>query len=496
MGVTGTWEGDERRRRARRIDDVPLLADASQRSARQPMERDGAAPGRVAFVALLCAPAVVLAGWLAVELLSDSRPIPAALAATAALVWIALLLPILRSSSRSWTVEELRRKRTARAARRGLARNEFVLEYQPQVDLQTGVPSGVEALVRWHRGGRTVPPAEFLPAVESSDVIVPLTERILEMAVAQAEEWHRSGRDLRVAVNLSASNLADFAVVGVLDRLLARHAVPPELLVLEVTETTVLENPERTRAVLEAIAERGVAISIDDFGIGYSSLLWLRIFPIDEVKVDRSFVAQMSGEGRAFVEGVIRLARDLSMRVVAEGIELESALAELQELGCRSGQGFLFARPMPAEQVAGWFDAHRETGWGRRETTISIDPDFDQIATVRDVVTERSIQAGMSRSEIWDMRVAVTEALANAIEHGPRAEDDLIHVRIAEEGGELRLDVAGGGRGADAGPTTRDPERGRGISIMTGTMDRLRLSYDRDRSLTRMAKSLRPPGPS
>jgi anti-sigma regulatory factor (Ser/Thr protein kinase) len=102
----------------------------------------------------------------------------------------------------------------------------------------------------------------------------------------------------------------------------------------------------------------------------------------------------------------------------------------------------------------------------------------------------------MSRSDIWDMRVAVTEALANAIEHGPRAEDDLVHVRIAEEGGELRLDIAGGGRGSDNGPTPHDPERGRGISIMTGTMDRLRLSYDRDRSLIRMAKSLRPPRPS
>jgi EAL domain-containing protein (putative c-di-GMP-specific phosphodiesterase class I)/anti-sigma regulatory factor (Ser/Thr protein kinase) len=376
--------------------------------------------------------------------------------------------------------------------RRALEHGELELHYQPQVDLRTGSPYGVEALLRWRRGETMIPPGEFLPAVEASDLIGPLTEHVLEMAIAQAGEWRRAGRDVRVAINLSAANLRDFKVVSQVERALEAHDVPADGIALEVTETTVLDNPEQTRAVLDALDELGVPISIDDFGAGYSSLLWLRIFPVAEVKIDRTFVANLSGEGRAFVAGVVRLAGDLSMSVVAEGVETGDVLDALHELGCQAGQGWLFARPMPATEVEGWLDAHlEEQDWGRREAEISIDASFDEIPAARELVQQRAEEAGLSDSDVWDVRVAVTEALANAIEHGARAADGRIRIWVTEDRNELRLEVHGGGRegGSPSARTAR--ERGRGIAIMSGTMDSVHLAHDHDRNLIRLAKRLR-----
>ena len=385
---------------------------------------------------------------------------------------------------------DLGRRRTVREVRRAMNHGELELHYQPQMDIQSGVPTGVEALLRWRRRGELVPPGDFLPAVEASDLIGPLTEYVLDQALRQAGAWHQDGRELRVAINLSGANLTDFRIVDHVERSLERYGVDPELVVLEVTETVVLENPEQTRAVLDAIAELGVAISVDDFGIGYSSLLWLKIFPVAEVKIDRTFVSQMEGDGKAFVQGVVRLAGDLSLRVVAEGIEEEPAMRELQTLGCDAGQGFLFSPALPPDDVVPWIAAHADRDWARRETTVTIEPEYGQIAEARDVVTDRALAAGMSDADVWDMRVAITEALANAIEHGARASDNRIHVRIAEEGGELRLDIAGGGRGSGEPPPARGPDRGRGIAIMSGTMDSMRLTHERDRNLIELAKSL------
>lgn len=427
----------ERRERARRATDVRLPEPAHRRAALGPMSANGA-PAGARFIAI-------------------------------------------------------RRWRKIRAIKRGLERGELELHYQPQVDLATGTPYGVEALVRWRRGDTLVQPGDFLPAVESSDLMVPVTERVLEMAIEQAGAWHRAGREIRVAINLSAANLRDFRVVSQIERLLAAHDVPPAKLILEVTETTVLDNPEQTRAVLDAIDQLGVAISVDDFGAGYSSLLWLRIFPVAEVKIDRSFVRQLPGEGRAFVEGVIRLARDLSMRVVAEGIEERAILEQLHGVGCEAGQGFLFARPMPAQAVEAWLDANAETTWGRRETTITIDPDYGEIAATRDLVEERAVAAGLPNGDVWDVRVAITEALANAIEHGALEADGRIHVRIAEGREELQLEVTGGGRAGDRPQPNPGADRGRGMAIMSGTMDSVQLTHDRDRNLIRLAKKLRPP---
>jgi EAL domain-containing protein (putative c-di-GMP-specific phosphodiesterase class I)/anti-sigma regulatory factor (Ser/Thr protein kinase) len=472
----------------RRLADVHLPKSSRDELGGSSPSREGTRRPRVVLAASL--PALALIIWLEAELIDDGRPLLAALALLVAAFWLLCVMSMVAGSARTWTLADLTRARTVRAVRRAMDAGELELHYQPQLDIQDGTVIGVEALLRWRRRGAFVSPGDFLPAVEASALVGPLTEYVLEAAVSQAGEWQRASRPLRVSVNLSPANLSDFRVVEQIARSLERHDVDPALLVLEVTETTVLENPERTRAVLDAICDLGAAISIDDFGVGYSSLLWLRIFPVEEVKVDRSFVAQTEGEGRAFVEGVVRLANDLSMHVVAEGVEDDSTLRELQALGCDAGQGWLFSAALPAAEVGPWIDAHRENEWARREATLTIDPDYDQIGPAREIVAEHAIKAGMSEADVWDTRVAVTEALANAIEHGARAEDGLIHVRITEERGKLHLDIAGGGRKTGREPEPRGPERGRGISIMSGTMDSMKLTHERDRNLIQLAKSL------
>jgi EAL domain-containing protein (putative c-di-GMP-specific phosphodiesterase class I)/anti-sigma regulatory factor (Ser/Thr protein kinase) len=478
----------------RRLADVHLPKSGRHELEGSSPSREGVRRPRIVLAA--CLPALALIVWLGVELIGDGRLLLAALALLVGGFWLACVMSMVAGSARTWTLADLTRARTVRAVRRAMENGELELHYQPQLNIQDGTVIGVEALLRWRRRGAVVPPGEFLPAVEASPLVGPLTEHVLDAAVAQAGEWQREGRPLRVAVNLSPANLSDFRVVEQIGRSLKRHEVDPALLVLEVTETTVLENPERTRAVLDAICDLGASISIDDFGVGYSSLLWLRIFPVEEVKIDRSFVAQTEGEGRAFVEGVVRLANDLSMHVVAEGIEDDSTLRELQALGCDAGQGYMFSPALPASEVGAWIDEHRENEWGRRETTLTIAPDFDQIAPAREIVAAHAVRAGMSEADVWDTRVAVTEALANAIEHGARADDGLIHVRITEERGKLHLDIAGGGRGEGRAREPRGPERGRGISIMSGTMDSMKLTQERDRNLIQLAKSLNGDGES
>jgi anti-sigma regulatory factor (Ser/Thr protein kinase) len=146
---------------------------------------------------------------------------------------------------------------------------------------------------------------------------------------------------------------------------------------------------------------------------------------------------------------------------------------------------------MPADEVEAWLDSHGETTWGRRETAISIDPDYGEIAAARDFAEEKAVTAGMTESDVWDVRVAITEALANAIEHGALAADGRIHVRIAEDREELQFEVVGGGRAGEQHQPSGGSDRGRGMAIMTGTMDSVQLVHDRDRNLIRLAKRLR-----
>jgi diguanylate cyclase (GGDEF)-like protein len=228
------------------------------------------------------------------------------------------------------------------------------LQYQPTVELATGAVVGVEALLRWDHPTRgPVQPAEFIPLAEGTGLIAPLSQRVLHLALAQVRTWTDAGLELPVAVNLSARNLLESDLPERVGGALALHGVPAALLVLEITESAVVEDPVRAEDIVRRLVALGVRIAIDDFGTGYSSMAALTRLPIDCLKVDRSFVADLdtSGPGAVIVTASIRLAHDLGMRVVAEGVETPEQLDRLGELGCDVVQGFLLARPLPPGDV-------------------------------------------------------------------------------------------------------------------------------------------------
>jgi diguanylate cyclase len=241
--------------------------------------------------------------------------------------------------------------------RTALSGGQLVLHHQPQLDVATGSTVGVEALVRWmHPVRGLLGPGEFLPLAEVHGLMGLLTEEVLAQAVAQAAAWRRGGLMLRMSVNLSASNLLDIGLPRRVDALLTAHGLPPEGLVLEVTESVLLTDPDRSLAVIGALADLGVTVSIDDFGTGYSSLAYLRDLPVAELKLDRSFTVDLLTDGRteAIVASTIELAHRLGLRVIAEGVEDEATLRHLRSLGCDTSQGYLHARPLPADELGQW----------------------------------------------------------------------------------------------------------------------------------------------
>jgi diguanylate cyclase (GGDEF)-like protein/PAS domain S-box-containing protein len=239
--------------------------------------------------------------------------------------------------------------------RRGVARDEFTLHYQPTLELASGRIVGVEALARWQHATRgLLPPAEFIALAEETDLIVPLGRWALRAACQQARAWNaaRAADDqLAVSVNLSARQFREPSLAHDIEAALDASGLAPELLTVEITETAAMDDVEVTAATLAALKRVGVSISIDDFGTGYSSLAYLRRFPVDSLKIDRSFIAGLSdadGE-RAIVSAIIELGHALGIRVVGEGVETAAQLACLRELGCDLAQGFLFAPPLPAD---------------------------------------------------------------------------------------------------------------------------------------------------
>jgi diguanylate cyclase (GGDEF)-like protein len=235
--------------------------------------------------------------------------------------------------------------------------DEVVLHYQPKMDLQSGGIQAVEALVRWQHPERgLIPPNDFIPMAEHTGLIRPLTRYVLNAALAQCREWQDTGLELAISVNISARNLLDPCLPEDVERLLAKWGVKPELLALELTETTIMVDPKRALEVLNRLSSMGIALSIDDFGTGYSSLSHLRDLPVDELKIDRSFVMTMhSNESDAFiVRSTIELGHNLGLRVVAEGVEDEGALLELSDLGCDLAQGYFLSRPLPAKEFESW----------------------------------------------------------------------------------------------------------------------------------------------
>ncbi len=244
--------------------------------------------------------------------------------------------------------------------REAIATGALILHYQPKAALADGRVVGVEALVRWYHPMRgPIPPDEFVPVAEHTGLMRPLTLHVLETAIRQGAAWHAAGLDLGVAVNLSARGLADPALVDDVVRLLGAHGLPPASLTLEITESDILDEPERAIAVLDQLARLGIHRSVDDFGTGYSSLSYLNRLPVDEIKIDKSFVQAMrsSRSGGAIVTTVADLGRRLGKRVVAEGVEDAETWDALRDLGCDIAQGYFLSPPLPAEQLTAWLRA-------------------------------------------------------------------------------------------------------------------------------------------
>ncbi len=241
--------------------------------------------------------------------------------------------------------------------RRALERHELVLHYQPKISTSTGDVVSAEALVRWQHPDRgLVFPDDFIPLAEHTGLIGPLTRCVLGAALAQVRVWVDAGRPLPVSVNLSARNLLDDTLPGQVAELLAAHGVPAELLELEVTESALMIEPVRAQRLLEQLSALGVRISIDDFGAGYTSLGQLKTLPVDELKIDKSFVMSMTSDrsNSLIVHSVVDLGHNLGLTIVAEGVESEQALTALRAFGCDVAQGYHLSRPIPTAALDAW----------------------------------------------------------------------------------------------------------------------------------------------
>jgi diguanylate cyclase (GGDEF)-like protein len=251
--------------------------------------------------------------------------------------------------------------------RQAIDNDELVLYYQPQVNLRTDRVESVEALVRWKHPVRgMLLPGEFLPLAERTGLIRPLTLRVLELAMRQWAEWRREGRSLRVAANLSARNLHEPQLAEQVARLLWQWRIPPGQIELEITESAVMGDTARVLELLPKLRDMGIKLSIDDFGTGYSSLAHLKQLPVDQVKIDRSFVRNMTEDAAdaAIVSGTVELAHNLGLEVVAEGVETEETFEALAAMGCDVAQGWWLAAGLPADVLSVWID-QREKEAGR-----------------------------------------------------------------------------------------------------------------------------------
>jgi diguanylate cyclase (GGDEF)-like protein/PAS domain S-box-containing protein len=241
-----------------------------------------------------------------------------------------------------------------RFLRHALEQDEFQVYYQPKIDLTTGCVTGMEALLRWiHPGMGMISPTKFIPLAEETGLIVPIGVWVLRAACAQNRAWQQQGLPpLRVAVNLSARQFAQDNLHATILGVLEETGLAPELLELEITESVTMDNPEHAAALLRSLKALGIRLAIDDFGTGYSSLSYLKRFPIDNVKIDRSFIKDIPDDEDdvAITQAIIAMAHSLRLKVIAEGVESEQHVAFLCEHGCDEAQGYLFGAPMPAEE--------------------------------------------------------------------------------------------------------------------------------------------------
>ncbi len=248
--------------------------------------------------------------------------------------------------------------------RRALGKGQLQLHYQPQIDMKTGHIVGIEALARWYcpELGH-VSPAEFIPVAEESGIIVALGRWVLQTACRQAASWREQGlldTIEHVAVNLSARQTKDTGLMNDINAILAETRLPPRLLELEITEGVLMDNVHANLDLLQRFQSAGIHLSIDDFGTGYSSMSYLKRFPIDQLKIDRSFVGDVPGDGSAIATAIIAMAHSLSLTVVAEGVETQAQVDFLRQAGCDIMQGFFLARPMPVAELTALLRHRRE----------------------------------------------------------------------------------------------------------------------------------------
>ncbi|EIK51320.1 GGDEF domain-containing protein [Stutzerimonas stutzeri TS44] len=245
-----------------------------------------------------------------------------------------------------------------------LARGEFFLTYQPQVDYRQNRITGVEALLRWKHQGKLVPPDLFIPVAEQNGSIIPIGFWVLDQACRQLQEWRGLGfTSLRMAVNLSTVQLHHAGLPQMISDLLKRHQLPAETLELEVTETGLMEDIQAARHNLLSLRRSGALIAIDDFGTGYSSLSYLRSLPLDKIKIDKSFVQDIAqDEGATIVRAIIQLGRSLGMSVIAEGVETPAQEAYLIAEGCQEGQGYYYSKPLQPREMTALLEQSRHVG--------------------------------------------------------------------------------------------------------------------------------------
>jgi len=260
-----------------------------------------------------------------------------------------------RVYSPEMTIEVRRRWAIETDLHKALEREELELHYQPQIDVHTGRVIAVEALMRWNRNGQLIPPSDFIPVAQDCGMIIPMGEWALDTALRQARAWFDEGLpQIRVAVNISSTHFQRGDLCGAVRRAIAQAGVAPEVLEVEITETVLMQDLERTMGALVELTQLGVKLSVDDFGTGYSSLAYLKRFPLDTLKIDRSFVGDLApgSDNEAIVAAIIAMARTLGLKVVAEGVETEEQARLLCEAGCHVMQGYHYSRPVRAPEVA------------------------------------------------------------------------------------------------------------------------------------------------
>ena len=249
----------------------------------------------------------------------------------------------------------------AGALRAAIEAEELELHYQPKIDLRTERVVGAEALLRWFPEGRSpVPPPQFIEIAERTGLIKPLTRLVLRDAVRQAKRWSDAGHRWRISANLSSRNIDEPDLVPFVAGLLAEHQLDPSLLEIELTETSVMTDPALATTVMTDLRALGLSISIDDFGTGHSSLAQLTRLPVDQLKIDRSFVLDMETQssGLVVVQTIVDLGQRLGLEIVAEGVETTANLTALRAMGCTTGQGYYFARPMAVQAFEAWIEGH------------------------------------------------------------------------------------------------------------------------------------------